>query len=138
MDPYVIPLLALARLVTDIKTNLLDGGEFGLYVNDVAPTIDTVIGDLTEATFTGYARATVTTFSAVYYTGEDYAATNSPLASFAPASPYTVTEIVYGWFYLDANGDLAMAGRFAVPQPMDGPGELIELVVRFVQGNPAV
>lgn len=133
---YVIPLGALDRAVTQIKTALLDGGEFALFSNDFTPDANTVVGDLTEATFTGYARAAVATFSANYFTAEDYAACNSPLASFAPAAPYTIQEVIYGWYYLDANGDLALAGRFDGPQAMDGPGQLLELLVRYIQGNP--
>jgi len=116
---------------------LLDTGELALFTNDITPDVNTVVGDLTEATFTGYARATLTAWLAPHLNVNLQSVLNSPLASFATAAPYTVGEQVYGGWIEDAAGNLAFAFRFDnAPIPMIGAGDAIVVAVESLLGNP--
>lgn len=130
----VVP--SLTKVITLLKTDVLDGGSMGLFQNDITPNESTVIGDLTVATFTGYAPVTLTTYALPYLIGNNQAAVNSPLASFRPASPFTVGNQVYGFFVLDTDGALLACGRFDDPVSMTDAGDFLELIYRHIIGNP--
>jgi len=49
-----------------------------LYKNDVTPDKNTVLADLTESTFTGYANLDGTVFGATSHTGADESASDGP------------------------------------------------------------
>lgn len=137
MMTYKLPFLSMLDMIAALKTAMLNLSVMKLFTNDITPSVNSLVADFTEATFTGYAPVTLTAFSAPYLTDDDQGAANSPLATFAPASPFTVGEIVHGWFVVDATGDLVMAGRFDAPQNMNASGQLLQVLVRFVLGNPA-
>jgi len=136
MDFTVVKVSALKQLA-DLKANILDGGEMILFQNDYTPTPDTIIGDLTVATFTGYADVTLTTYSDPYLTADQRAAVLAPLAQFNAASPFTVGNAIYGFAIKDVDGALVLAGRFPdAPIAMAGLGDHIAALVEYVWGNP--
>lgn len=58
---------ALDVITSEIATGqALDGLKIGLYTNQISPTPDTVITDLTEAAFTGYARSSTIVWGTPY------------------------------------------------------------------------
>jgi hypothetical protein len=135
-NTFAIPKASELKQLADLKTNVVDGGECGLFQNDYTPNADTVIADLTECTFTGYARVTLTTFTAPYLTAEGKGAIQSPLANFNTASPFTVGQLAYGYFVEDVDGDLLLAGRFPAPIPMASLGDHIAVLLEYALGNP--
>lgn len=110
--PKTWELLALA----EIKTALLDLGALKLFKNNYVPSLDTVVGDLTEADYTGYLAITLTTWTAPFLDVAGRGEIRAPHGFFAPAAPYTIQNTVYGYWIEDSNGDLILACRF-----VDGP-----------------
>ena len=134
----VYPKEAQLRILTVLKTELMDAGEMALFSNDITPDVNTVVADLTEATFTGYARATLTTWLAARLNTALEGVQTSPLAAFAAAAPFTVGEDVYGGWIEDSNGDLILMFRFDnAPIPMAAVGNAIVVAVDHILGNPA-
>lgn len=129
MNTLKIVKTALLRQLAAIKTAELDGSKLGLYTNDFTPNANTVIGDFTVATFTGYAQVTITLFDAAYIDENANAAIIGGLVQFAPASPYTVGESVYGWYLTTSTGALISGGRFPnAPVPMGVAGNYVQVV----------
>lgn len=135
MDYAIAKASELKQLLT-LKTEVLDGGTIDLYQNDITPTPDTVVGDLDVATFTGYAQVTLTTFSAPYLNADGAGAVLTPLAQFNTAAPYTVGNVVYGYWIEDVDGALLLAGRFPnAPITMAGAGDHIAALIEYALGN---
>lgn len=136
MDFVVTKVSAMKQLAL-LKADVLDGGEMVLFSNDITPTVNTIIGDLTIANFTGYADVTLTTYSAPYLTADENAAVLAPLAQFNTAAPYTVANSIYGFAIKDVDGALVLAGRFPdAPIEMAGAGDHIAALIEYVWGNP--
>lgn len=78
---------------------LLKTAKVGLYVNNISPTPGTVFADLTEASWTGYARSGTVTWSAAVVSNE----TNLP-AIVGDSKTFTVTtqptpaQVAFGYF----------------------------------------
>ena len=137
MDPYVMPktweLLALA----EIKTALLDGGTLKLFQNDYVPSLDTEIGDLTEADYTGYLAVTLTTWTAPFLDVAGRGEIRAPHGFFAPAAPYTVQNMIFGYWIEDSNADLLLASRFVNGAvPMGAAGNALFVEPFFILQNP--
>lgn len=137
MDPYVMPksweLLALAA----IKTALLDGSIVKLFKNDFTPSLDTVVGDMTEADYTGYLAVTLTTWQAPFLDVQGRGEIRAPHAFFAPAAPYTVQNTIYGYWIIDSTADLLLASRFVNgPIPMGEAGNALFVEPFFILQNP--
>lgn len=134
-------IAAMIRLMNLIKTDAtigLNAGEMKLFTNDITPGPNTVVADLTEATFTGYAAAALATWSPERVNASLQVVHTSPLASFAAASPFTVQEEVYGGWIEDAAGNYVMGFRFDNgPIPMGAVGDAFLVAVDHILGNPA-
>lgn len=128
--PSVVVQPARRASLEEIKTNLLDTGSLRLFQNDVAITDETVVGDLTVATFGGYANVAVALWNAVYTETGGLAACNTPLTHFA-ASGAAPSNLIYGWYYLAAGGALFAAGNFDEPIPMGAVGNALPLVLEI-------
>lgn len=137
---YVVQEVSWRSILDQLATSFLDGATLHLYTNDLTPTPDTVLADLTEATFGGYASVTLTTWSNAFskVNGDGYVV--SPLASFS-ASGVAPSEVVYGC-YVRLGGAppnaLFFAGRFSGgPYPMGAAGDALNFSLTFDLGNPA-
>ncbi len=102
-------LLSLA----DIIANFLQGGEGHLYTNNYTPVHGTVIGDFTEAAFSGYANQALTSWSSPALDGSFHAFTTADPVQFANTSGSG--QVVYGYFLTDINGDLIGGEKYASP-----------------------
>lgn len=103
-----------------------------LYQNDVTPDKDTVIGDLTEATFSGYAPVTITgwNFGSVGLDAEDRAVTVGDNVPIFTHSGGATDNMIYGYYVVDNVGALMWVQRIdEAPVPIDAAG-------RFVGVNP--
>lgn len=135
MEFTLNPATQLKQLA-ELKTAMINGGNIRLFQNDLDPTPSTVLGDLTEATYTGYAMIAVAAWNAGYTeptTGRGTIVT--PLAQFQPTGS-AVTNLIYGWYYTDADGDLVCCGRLSgAPIAMAGVGDAIPLFVKLQLGG---
>jgi hypothetical protein len=115
---------------TELKTPIFDAGKLDLYQNDFTPNDQTVLADLTVADFTGYAQVSLTTYVAPYTEPDGKAVITTPQAVFA-SSGSAVQNVVYGWYVLDADGDLLAAGRFDDALNFSGVGDAVVMHVEF-------
>jgi hypothetical protein len=75
----------------------LVGSKVALYVNNLAPTPGTVWGDLTEATFDGYARSSAITYATPFISSTTLVPVMAGDAKTFLCTGQTVTETVYGY-----------------------------------------
>jgi hypothetical protein len=130
----VIPRGAEVKFQDAITTALLTAAKIKLFQNDVNPNPNTVIGDLTEATFSGYLAATAT-WGATFLNSDGKAEADAPSHMFARAAGATSNDI-FGYWVEDAAGNLLFAERFAgAPIPMAVVTDAIVLLSRFTFGS---
>lgn len=134
----VVPKAARVKQLTTLKTEIFDTGKLKLFQNNVSPTVNTVVGDLDEADFTGYAEKTVTAYGAAFLDPSNNATILSPVETWTATVPNLVPQTVYGVYALDADGDLAFMERFATPVEIPEAGGTVAIVAKYQQGllNP--
>jgi len=105
--------------------------EVRLFSNNFVPGSGTGSGDLTEATFDGYAAIDPTPWSDPVIDPESNTYYLSPtvVVTFTQTG-VVVTNTIYGFYLVDANGKLIMANRFDVPVEMDALGKQIMLAIK--------
>lgn len=101
-----------------------------LFINNVTVTPNLILGDLTEATFTGYALQNI---------AAPAAPVNDPtyggFSTFLPSNVFTCTaapgtpQTVYGWYLLDAAGALIAAGNLPTPIVINDAGDAVPVQV---------
>lgn len=111
-------------LVNGVKAQMLDERvsnppydtlEMGLFTGSTVITPATVLGDLTEVTGTGYARQTITGWSAAILLGDNHAYSQATVVTFGPAGAGDWDEAT-GWFWVDTTlNQLVAAARFTLP-----------------------
>lgn len=100
-----ITLPFLVELLDDTQSNR-DTWVLGLYINNVVIDEDTVFGDLTEASFGGYARQATGAWGAAYNpAGTQYGESDEALHNFT-CTGAPLTQVVFGYFLLDGAGNL--------------------------------
>lgn len=124
------------RMVTAaiVAANSWDGLEVGLFVGPFTPNPESAIGDLTEATFTGYAR-----FALTPATGPVNPESAGISAADWPRAIFTNTDalysgVAYGWFIADVatHGKLFAAASFPSPIPITGAGASVSVLLQGV------
>jgi len=130
MGVSTLTRVARRKEFTTMKTPLFDTGHLNLYQNDFTPSDAAVIGDLTVCTFSGYAAVTLTTYIAPYTDPDGRAVLTTPQCVFASTGP-TIVNSAFGWYILDADGDLLAAGRFDQSIPFADVGDAAVLHVEF-------
>jgi hypothetical protein len=116
-----------------VRTNLVNC-EVNLFQNDVTPTPATVLGDLTVATFSGYAAIVVAALLAAYLDPIGGASAQIGTVQF-DHSGGAVANTIYGFWVETAGGVLILAGRFDQAVPMNVLGDSIPLDIKFNFGN---
>lgn len=132
---------ALATFLTTVLPAAPDQSTLRLYQNDYTPNLGTVIGDLTEATFTGYAAVDVAEFSSTRLrsdvAGNAYYV-DPAVATFLQTGT-TITNTVYGYYLTDATGaDLLAVGRFSSPVLFDHTGKALDIEIGLRLPVPGV
>ena len=117
-------LVDAAALQAALALSTLD-----LYVNNVNPGKNNVVGDFTLATFPGYLQQTITTVPAPIIDQM-----NGGISLVLPSNLFVYTspgagQVVYGWILRTAGGVLVSAGSFANPVNMLVNGDAIPLQV---------
>jgi hypothetical protein len=116
-----------------IRTNLVNC-EVKLYQNDLVPTPSTVLGDLTVATFSGYAAIVVSALLAAYLDPAGGASAQIATVQFNHDGG-GVANSIYGFWVQTTGGVLVLAGRFEDLVPMQLLGDSIPIDVKFNFGN---
>jgi len=105
-----------------------------LYKSDTTPDWDTVLADLTECDFSGYASMQLTAwdYAGVFLDGDGRAKVNHTTNYTAMHNGGGVSNNVYGFFVVDNTGDLCWLQRFdSPPIAIDSNGKFITVVPSF-------
>lgn len=113
----VVPdTLSLAQLLALTTT---PGAFFGaivkLFQNDFTPSRAAVVGDFTEATYTGYAASSAVTWAAPFIDPVAGPTVMSNLVAFPAGSPFVISNQIYGYYVVDGSGNLLFSERFGTP-----------------------
>lgn len=103
-----------------------------LFKTDVTPSDISVIGDFTEADFTGYAAQTIAAWDASQIdalTGRKFMTPTLGTPAIFTQTGVVLTNTVYG-FWLEDNGALFFAERFENPVQMDTLGKTVTILPR--------
>lgn len=119
--------------LTAKKAGDLAGATVHLYTNDYTPTPQSVVGDFTEATFTGYAAVAVAGWTANRL--EASGAVSTDATNVIPfVGPGDATgQSIMGYFVKSAGGGTPYlyAVKFAAPVPLNSPADVLALVATF-------
>jgi len=122
-----------------IDTVLSDGAEeysLRLFTNDVTLTFDTVTGDLSEPTLTGYAPIVLD--SASWPTAECNGEGDGQTKISAVGWTFTgnFPETLYGWWVTNRDGDFVYGEKlWPLGLLIDTDGQGVTLTPRFVYGD---
>jgi len=125
---FVQTKASLLASLADIKAVLGVTGKIRLFSNDIVPSVNSVVGDFTECNFTGYSAVDTIGLAATSWQSQGAAVCfTDPQAAFNTASPYTVGQTVYGYYYTAGTTPdyLIGAERFTTPKSMIGAGDQI-------------
>lgn len=95
---------ALSALV-----NRPPGYTLRLFTNNITPNTSNVVGDFTEATFTGYGATALAGWTAAAVVAHVAGTTANPI-TFTATGAY---QSIYGWYVTDGAGDYVCGGRDA-------------------------
>jgi hypothetical protein len=99
-----------------------------LYSNNIAIGPSTVVGDLTECIFTGYAAATTALTAGLSANGTPVAVENAGAGDLFVAGAIGTADIAYGWYMVDNAGtSLICAEAFDLPFSFDETGDSLLL-----------
>lgn len=116
----------LTAFLDAINTYVESNWELGLFKSNTTITRATVMGDLTEADFGGYARIALNDFAGATLAG-NVASAVSTAEVFAYTSG-TANATVYGYFVYDsAAAKLVIAEKFTVAKSMSVAGDTITI-----------
>ena len=133
--PGIVPRPSRVAVCDALKVVLLDDVTVHLYQNDVAPGPDTVVGDLTEADFSGYAASAALVFGGPFQNADGEIEMDLPSHQF-DHSGGAVANVIFGYYVLTTGGDLLFAERFAASIPMIVITNSIVVLPRFSLESP--
>lgn len=105
----------------------------GLYTARAVPITPTIlIADLTQATYTGYARQAITPWTSAYLSSTGLIIIDGPGLHFVPTDAVTPNTIM-GWFIasLAAGGILLAIEELATPVPLLTADSTLTIVPRY-------
>lgn len=132
--PAFSPVEAQRRALDDLLVALVGiadvDGEIRLFQNNLTVSPLTVLGDLTEADFSGYAAEAIAggdwqTPAKIMPDGSARQILGTVVTFDQTAS--TISNTVYGWYWVASDGTLELAGNFPTPLVMDAAGKFISL-----------
>jgi len=110
-----------------------------LFQDGFVPSVSTVSADLVaaEADYTGYTAGgeTITAWLAPLLNPLGGASIDMPTEQFAAVAPYTVGNVIGGWWIEDAAGVVYAIGTFAEPIPVGAAGQGFPMAVTLVFPN---
>lgn len=106
-----------------------------LFQNDYSPNVNSVLGDFTEADYTGYAAVTfdTTDMQAAFVNTAGVPELDFPATVFRPGDPTATPNDIYGWYITETdNNTVLMAERFSgAPIPLASPLDQLTVLVRY-------
>lgn len=122
----------LAALSARPAAALLDTPTAHLFVNDINPDAGTVVGDFTEAAFSGYAADALGALIGPVTFADGTRGMHVETDFAADGSIVGPGEVAYGVYVTDTGGTvLYWSGRFNDPQPFANPGDFLSLDLVF-------
>lgn len=131
MSQVVVPNIGKKNVLKHI-VGIVGGGltTLRLFRNDITPGPGTVIGDFTEANFSGYANGALANAAvAAALDGSNRAVASWDQITFTKNG--ATGNTIYGYYVTDGGGDLCFAERFDGPIPMTVDGAFIQLTPKF-------
>jgi hypothetical protein len=112
-------------------------GSLKLFQNNVTPTKDTVLADLTEATFSGYAAIALATadFAAVTTVSDKAQLIANSFQTFAHNGGGT-NNTIYGYYFVQS-GKILFCEKFDTPFTMDGATKAIVFKPKLTYNSAA-
>ena len=125
MEPaevQVVGSIQLLSVLTSLVTTpgVLFHPDVHLYQNNIVPNRSTLIGDLTEADFTGYAKVTAMVWGTPYYDVDGSALCFGTSHSFV-ATDAVAPNTIYG-YYLTDSADAVLLATYPLASPVGIPG----------------
>ncbi len=105
-----VPYASSLFFADTVRIGLLDGASLCIFKNDYTPINTTVLADLTEANFDGYARITLDSWTSAFLNADNKAEVDETTRTFT-VSGVSTPNTVYGAFVLDGSGNLLYAER---------------------------
>lgn len=129
--PLVIPTDSLVVAIQGVSDGQLGGGSIRLFTNDFVPGPNTVLADITEATFSGYAAVVTANWGQPFLNPQGFVEVDAPSAQFNHNGG-AIVESVFGYYVTDAGGALVTVERFAAgPYLMETALNSIIVVPRY-------
>jgi hypothetical protein len=132
--PGVVPQQGMTKVASFTVTGLAVS-EIRLFSNNITVGPNTVIGDLTESTFTGYAaQALATVPAAVADPVLGGVSIFIPSHLFTASGTTTPAESCYGAYLVDTAGALIAAANLQTPVDMSDNGDsvMIQMTLNFL------
>lgn len=106
-----------------------------LFANNITPADTDVVGDYTEATFTGYAAIATVSWGAAYLNANNIAQIDEIVRTFTQTGT-TVVNNIYGYYLTAPGGALVFAERNpAGPIAMAATGATYSVQCRMTERN---
>lgn len=126
-----------ALILAGIARDALADAEVHLYQEVTPPlSVSTVIGDFTEADYSGYAAATIAAWLAPYLDPAGGASIQSGTQQFDFGTLPGNINSINGFYLVNSDGDLILASAFPAPIAMTQPGDAIPVDVVLNFGAP--
>jgi len=117
-----------ALLLAATMRTFLAASKMKLYQTIASPlSPSTVLADLTEADYDGYTEKTLTTWNLPYLDPAGGASIQPGTQQFDFVAAAGTTNVVLGFYILDAAGALVCVGSFDSPIPMGNTGDSIPI-----------
>lgn len=121
--------LAVLLALTDTG-GVFDGAKVRLFVNDVQPTVDSVVGDFTVTTYAGHGDELITWLTPSI-SDDGFPEVIGTVGEFRPTDAVT-PNTVYGAIIIDGTSVMMEGGRFDdAPLPMESALDSILVTVRL-------
>lgn len=130
----IVPNTVAASILTALVgvAGILNGALLKLFKNDVIPNVGTILADLVEADFTGYAASAAITWSVPVLGDDGLYRVIGDNKSFIAGSPLTVPNTIYGYYVTNGAGTvLLFAERYANSKIINTAHQAIVEVAEF-------
>lgn len=132
LSDFVTPTDWRLTVATDGIAPLLVDSVLHLMKTPLIASPDTVIGDITEADFSGYAEVDPYTYSAAGLTTDGHAQLAGVQATFQVGAAPTIFNVIYGAYLTSDTGDLIGIWMFPDPIPMDVEARQLNTSVEYL------
>ena len=135
MDQLLYSLEGSLFLATAMRTAFALG-HIRLFQSSLVPTSGTPLADFetAEADFDGYPSGGIitTTWNAPILDEAGGYSIGTPLVQFETDPAEATPNMIGGWFFVEAGGDLICFGKYGTPVPMQIPGQGLPISARLV------